>query len=260
MSTTRSPSRKERATKRAGAGTIALILAAPGGRNLADSNLALAEHATALSAEMDWAFVGHGVLHGEPSLDAIVEMALTKGVDEIVIYPFSMSECHFVTRALPECVAAAGATNRATILPPLGRDPGLAAVMMDEALEAAGQARFDPATTRLLIAGQGSRSEPTLVNAVADIAGAVNAMGRFKIVEPAYLERPPFLFNTLASEKIATIVAGFFADKGTHSMHDIPSAIEESGARAVYAGPVGACAAVRHLIAEATRRHTLNAG
>jgi sirohydrochlorin ferrochelatase len=65
------------------------------------------------------------------------------------------------------------------------------------------------------------------------------------------LEEAPFLEDELKHEGVATIVSGFFFGDGMHAGEDVPAAIRETGAHAVYAGPVGRSARVATLIAAA---------
>lgn len=256
MCTTRSLSRKEQATRRPGAAAAALILAAHGESDVPDPNRALREHAAALKDNLACQLIGCGVMNGAPGFDDALAEAISAGADEIIIYPFFMSDGYFVRKLLPEKLAAAGVEERTSLLPPLGLDPGLASVMMEHALAAAGKAGFPPTETRLLVIGHGSKSMPASANATLRVSDDLAAIGNFLSVETAFLEEPPFLLNVLASHKGAWVVSGFFAGNGLHSTHDVPATIEESGARAVYSGPVGASDDVRQLIVEAVKRYT----
>jgi sirohydrochlorin ferrochelatase len=227
------------------------VLAAHGVRGVSKPNHALAEHATAIKTRLNWGFVGHGLLHGEPALEEVLRELVASDFDLIVIYPFFMSNGYFVTDLLPHLVTETGAAGRTTILPPLGSEPGLIDIILKTALAAARQANFKPENTRLLLVGRGSRSEPKAYNAIVQNARQVSDMNRFKNAEAAFTDSPPFLLNALVSDKSPTVIAGFFAGDGTHSIHAVPSAMEEADAQAVYAGAVGSSGAVRDLILNA---------
>ncbi len=238
----------------------ALVLAAHGERNVPDPNRALADHAEALAARGDFGFVGCGVLNGEPPFETALEAFAKSGAQQLVVYPFFMSDGYFVTRVLPERIAAVQIGAAFAILSPLGLDAGLAEVMMNSALSAATDAGMRPGDARLLVAGHGSRSASASANATIRIADELARMGKFAGVSSAFLEEPPFIGDQLASEKTPVVVAGFFAGNGMHSSHDVPSAIEESGVEAVYAGPIGTDPAVQDLVVAALQRHRLGAG
>lgn len=256
MCSTRSPSRKEPATERASAAGLALILAAHGETGVRYPNRALGAHADALKDSAGCLCTGYGVLNGEPDLTAALAQAVSAGAEEFLIYPFFMSDGYFVKQLLPEKLAAAGVEDRARVLPPLGHDPGIAGVMMGQAIAAAENAGFAPAKSRLLVIGHGSKSMPASARATRRISRDLDAMGKFMNVEVAFLEEPPFLLNALAAHKGECVVSGFFASNGIHSTHDVPGTLEETGSPAVYSGPVGVSAEVRKLVVEAVRRHT----
>lgn len=256
MSTTKSHSRKGQATRAVAPAATALVLAAHGERNVSDPNRSLIEHARAVAGRLNLDSVACGVLNGEPLLDTVLEKVAGSGAKALLIYPFFMSEGYFVETVLPERLSASASGLAATILPPLGHDPGLAKVMMAEALAAAKGAGHAPGETRLLIVGHGSKGGRASAEATMRISRKLESLDGFASVATAFLEEPPFIVNQLASEKGPVVVSGFFAGNGMHSTHDVPAAIEETGARAIYAGPVGASPAVRTLIAEAVEKWT----
>lgn len=235
---------------------MALILAAHGETGVPDPNRALGAHASALKDSVACLCTGYGVLNGEPDLGAALAQAVKAGAEEFLIYPFFMSDGYFVKHLLPERLAAAGVEDRTSILPPLGHDPGIAGVMMEQALAAAENAGFVPKKSRLLVIGHGSKSMPASAKATRHISRDLDAMRKFMNVETAFLEEPPFLLNALVAHRGECVVSGFFASNGIHSTHDVPGTLEETGSPAVYSGPVGVSADVRKLVVEAVRRHT----
>ena len=154
-------------------------------------------------------------------------------------------------RYCPERVAAAKADIVPIILPPLGLDAGLVDLMLERAATAARGAGLAPGKTQLLVAGHGSKTEPESAEATCRVAGALAAKELFMGVSTAFIEEPPLIGDQLAREKSPVVVSGFFAGNGMHSSQDIPAAIETSGARAVYAGPIGAEPIIRDLISAA---------
>ena len=77
------------------------------------------------------------------------------------------------------------------------------------------------------------------------------AASPFKAIDVAFLEEEPFVEPVLAVTKAPTVVAGFFFGDGLHAGEDVPAAIRETGAQAIYAGSIGASRRIPELIAGA---------
>ncbi|MDH3581765.1 MAG: hypothetical protein OEM91_14205 [Hyphomicrobiales bacterium] len=229
----------------------ALVLVAHGERQVPDPNRALADHAAALAIRDDFCFVGYGVLNGEPPFEAALEEATKSGAGNLLVYPFFMSDGYFVSTVLPERTAAARAAIAPIILPPLGLDADLVDLMLKRAETEARGARLAPGETQLLVVGHGSKTEPESAEATRRVAAALATAELFMGVSAAFIEEPPFVGDQLAREKSPVVVSGFFAGNGMHSSQDVHAAIKASGARAVYAGPIGAEPAIRDLIVAA---------
>ncbi|GAB4233865.1 MAG: hypothetical protein Kow0032_17430 [Methyloligellaceae bacterium] len=231
----------------------ALLLAAHGERNVPEPNALLAAHADALAELLPHIRVTYGVLNGEPAFEDALLQAAQAGAGRILVYPFFMAEGYFTASALPERVAAAGCSEAVEILRPLGEAAGLPQIMLDDALAAAHRADFDPAATRLLVVGHGSRSDAGSAQATARVADALRERGAFAEVAIALLEEPPGIAEQLEASALPAVVSGFFAGGGMHAARDVPDAIARSRTRAVYAGPVGASPQLRDIIAGAVR-------
>jgi hypothetical protein len=83
------------------------------------------------------------------------------------------------------------------------------------------------------------------------VADAIARTCSFQCVAVSFLEEPPFLEDALAGDHPPTIVSGFFFGDGLHAGEDVPAAISVTGARAVYAGPVGSSGGIPALISRA---------
>ncbi len=229
---------------------VAVILAAHGDRAGATPNAALLRHRDHLASHHHFRSVSAGVLKGEPALEHAVATALASGAGRIAVYPFFMADGYFTGKVLPTRIAEAGAAEACRILPPLGLDSNLPALIHAEALAAAHTANYTPADSRLLLVGHGSELGPASANATRAAAERIAGFGGFAEVVTAFLEEPPFLDDQLAGTRLPTIVAGFFSGDGLHAGEDIPQAIRETGANAIYAGPIGGSPAIPGLIAE----------
>jgi len=190
------------------------------------------------------------VLKGEPSLEAALEAARADGAEDVLIYPLFMAGGYFVQKVLPERIAAAGLIGRSQILTPLGLDPRLPSLMLTDALAAARQAGFAVESSRLLVVGHGSKFGPASAEATRLVADRMAEASLFKEIAVAFLEEEPLVGAALASSE-PTIVSGFFFGDGMHAGEDVPRAIAEANARAVYAGAIGSSPEIPALVAAA---------
>jgi sirohydrochlorin ferrochelatase len=228
---------------------VAAVLASHGDRAGIERNRVLASHTESVRRLAGLPAVMAGVLKGEPSLEAALGEAAAAGAHTILVYPLFMAEGYFATTVLPDRIRAAGFESSTRILPPLGIDPGVVDLMRADALEASRKAGFAPQASRLLVVGHGSKFGPASAQATRVAADRIARGGIFASVATAFLEEPPFLRAELECVETPTIVAGFFYGDGMHAGDDVPAAIEETGARAVYAGPVGYSTGIPSLIA-----------
>ncbi|MEM8743110.1 MAG: AsmA family protein, partial [Pseudomonadota bacterium] len=73
-------------------------------------------------------------------------------------------------------------------------------------------------------------------------------------IDTAFIEEAPFVADALKEYAGQNVVAGFFSGDGMHAGGDIPDAIRETGANAVYTGPVGLHPRVPELIVSSVMR------
>jgi sirohydrochlorin ferrochelatase len=172
-------------------------------------------------------------------LEDAVRAALASGAKCLVVYPMFMAEGYFTRKVLTQRLAALEIPVDVHVLPPLGADPRLPDVIRADALAAAARAGVEAETARLLIVGHGSKIGPASAEATRAVALAVERAGGFGRVETAFLEEPEFLEDALRRDPASpTIVSGFFSGDGLHAAEDVPDAIAETGAAAVYAGSI----------------------
>jgi sirohydrochlorin ferrochelatase len=228
---------------------VAVILAAHGDRGGESPNATLLAHCTRLSADGAFHSVAAGILRGEPVLEDSVRAALASGAKCLAVYPMFMAEGYFTRKVLTQRLAALEIPVDVHVLPPLGADPRLPELMRAEALAAAERAGVAAAAARLLVVGHGSKIGPASAEATRVVAAAIERAGGFGRVETAFLEEPEFLEEALRRDSACpTIVSGFFSGDGLHAAEDVPEAIAETGAAAIYAGPIGKSARVTGMI------------
>ncbi len=230
-------------------GSVAVVIAAHGDRGGSTRNEGLAAHVAALAGTNRFASVSAGVLNGEPSLEDALTKADASGAKQIIIYPLFMSAGYFVKTVLADRVSAAGMKTPTGILQPFGLDNRVPLLMLENTLRAAKDAGLDPATTRLLVAGHGSKFGPENADSTKRAARSLSPHSPFARIETAFLEEAPFIADALGNYSGTSVVAGFFSGDGMHASDDIPEAIQQSGARALYSGPIGLHPRIPELIA-----------
>ena len=228
----------------------AAVLVAHGDRGGLAPNAALRAQAEAVRQLTGLTPVAAGVLKGEPTLEAALAQAAASGATRIAVYPLFMAEGYFM-RKVRERVAATGIAPEPNVLAPLGLDPALPDILVEEAASVASREGIEPKSSRLLIVGHGSKLGPASANATRKAAARAAIARRFASVTTAFLEEEPFLDDILATGKTPTVVAGFFFGEGMHAGEDVPDAIAETGANAIYTGAIGNSPAIAPLIAAA---------
>ncbi|MCU0954512.1 MAG: DUF4202 family protein [Hyphomicrobium sp.] len=233
---------------------VALILAAHGDRGGDQPNSTLLSHASALSDRTVFKSVSSGVLRGEPSLEDVVIAAVEGGARCLAVYPMFMSDGYFTSKVLPQRIDAMGLPVDVHFFQPLGSDPRLPGLMLSLALRTARERNWLPSAVRLLVVGHGSKIGPASAQATRSVSTAIAQSGQFQSVECAFLEEAEFVVDALKRLKeTPTVVLGFFAGDGLHSAEDVPEAISESDAMAVYAGSISKTPELQDLILSAAR-------
>ncbi len=229
--------------------TLAAVLASHGDRGGASPNAALKAQADAVRA-LTGIHIATGMLKGDPTVEQAVADAAATGAPRLAVFPLFMADGYFVQK-VRDRINALGLTPEPQILTPLGLAPELPDILVAEALATAAAAAFDAARSRLLVVGHGSKLGPASATATRKVAARAALARRFASVATAFLEEEPFVEDALRASTAPTVVAGFFFGDGMHAGEDVPDAIEETGANAVYTGAIGNSPAVAPLIAAA---------
>lgn len=219
----------------------AVVLVAHGERGGTMQNASLAAHVGALASDGFIRTVVGGVLNGTPTLGDALAQARSSGAKRILVYPLFMAPGYFVDIKLPDEIHVAGCDDISEILTPLGSDPNLPAIMLRRAVGVARKANLSPALARLVVVGHGSKSgTPASAYATRQFAATLRGRGVFGEVDVAFLEEAPSVQDVLTASKRPTVVIGYFYAAGLHAAEDVPEAIAETGADAIYTGAVGA--------------------
>lgn len=240
--------------------STALVLVAHGDRGGSKRNCWLWSHVEALKQQTRFCRVAAGLLKGAPSLEEALAKVCRGRARRVLVYPVCMSNGYFVNTVLADRVSAAECPLPVNILSPLGLDPRLPPLFLEQSLAAAQASGYASETTRLLVVGHGSKFGPASALATERMAAELRRARRFCKVEPAFLEEPPFLHDALTSDRGPTVIAGFFSGEGMHARGDVPAAIEETGADATYTGAIGVDGRIPSLIEAAVADELLSAG
>ena len=239
MCITRSHSRRAPAIDLGFADKIAVVLVTHGDRAGPVRNKALLSHTNAIYQRAQFCCVTCGVLKGEPLIGEALQKAVQAGPALILVYPLFMSSGYFVETVLARRIAEGDLPVPVRVLPPIGLSARLPELLWKRSLEVACLAEFSPENTRLLLTGHGSKIGRRSAQATAQVARQLVTFNVFNKVQTAFLEEPPLLHNQLAADRGPTVIAGLFASDGLHAYDDVPAAIEETGANAVYTGAIG---------------------
>ena len=227
MSGTRSASRTAPATRRSEAESPALLLCAHGSPG---SGASLARRAAALGRRGGFAEAAGALLYGEPRLE---DVAARLRSGRVYVAPLFLS-MGTTFRALPQAESF-------RLCPPLGAHPRLAAGILEAACSEARRNNWLIGQLALVLAAHGSRRGPASRQATLGLARQISDTGRLGRVACAFLEEPPALDQVLAGlPQRRIIVAGCFAEDGSHAREDVPDLIRRSGRKALYLGPIGA--------------------
>ena len=255
MSGTRSPLRTGQVIKFDGK-KPALLIAAHGDIGGTARNATLRALAGTVRARLADLPVACGVLNGEPSLEgAFAELA----GHQVLVYPLFMSGGHYVENALPARLGLArkgcAGGRDVTILPPLGLDPALPALIARRVREAAPANPCSAAGTSVLVIAHGSATSPQSRLAAETFAGGLRRRLKTGPVRTAYLEEAPFAGDAVAALCAHSLAISFFAGEGSHGGQDVPNILAKAGKSFVpVIGPIGADRQIADLVVAAVRR------
>ena len=254
MCTTRSASRPApviEAPREAPAADATVILVGHGSPRTAQPTLDLKRLAQVLREREGFAAVDVAMLNGIGERPA--EVLARVGADRAVVVPVMMCDGQTVRREIPRAFAEA-CRPRLTFCPPVGTHPGLAALIVRRASEAAQSIGIAASDAALLLIAHGSQRNPGSEQATVLQAGRLVEMRVFREVAAAYLEQPPRIEATLRRLKTPVIAVGLFAAAGRHATQDVADALAAAGRTDVaYFGPIGTDPGIAALVASLVR-------
>ena len=231
-----------------------VLLAAHGERGGGADNASVERLAAELGRRGLAADIAFGFVKGAPTIAQAVKALTTP---RIIVYPLFFSDGYFTKIRLPQLLAEAGlpdAKRSVTILPPLGLDPGLAALVAANAARTMRNNGYAERQTGVVLLAHGSTKDTASRRATDGLAERLRALQRFSAVRSAFLEEEPALESAIERMPGPTVVIGLFAGQGLHGAEDVPRLI--AGLRrpdVAFAGNVGTWD-IADAVAEAVRR------
>lgn len=238
MSSTRSPSPKEPATR------SAILVSHGQPSDPVPAEAELAELATAVARALPGWHVGSATLACPGALDAAVEAA---GPAPLV-YPLFMTEGWFTGENLRKRLAA---VTGARVLPPLGVSPDLPALAADLLKARIAAQGWQAASTRLFLAGHGSGRSPNSARDTRAFAEALGGLMTLAEIRVGFVEEPPYLADQAFDLGETSICLPFFAARGGHVTDDIPEALDLAEFRGLRLDPLGCAPGIAGLVARA---------
>lgn len=170
-----------------------------------------------------------------------------------LIYPLFMAGGWFTASHLPARLAAAGGADW-RILPPFGLDPGVQALTLTLAQEAAARRGLAAADLPLLLAAHGSFRSPAPSEVAHAMVARLRQEAGFTRAEAAFIDQSPRIAEVAAGFPPGALVLPFFAARGGHVTEDLPQALQAAGFSGEVLPPVGLDPRVPGLIRAALRR------
>ena len=225
-----------------------VLLAAHGERGGGADNASVERLAAALSVRNVAAEVGFGFIKGTPTISQAVR-AFT--APRLIVYPMFFSDGYFTGVRLPQLLAEAGrASLTIRMLPPLGLDPGLAALVAAKVTQATRANGLTDGQAAVVLLAHGATNNAASRRATERLAEQLRARTQFSAVACAFLEEAPTLDAAIERLPDPAVVVGLFAGEGLHGAEDVRRLIAGLGRPDVaFAGNVGTWQETADLVA-----------
>jgi sirohydrochlorin ferrochelatase len=227
--------------------TTALLIAAHGERLPGAGNESVARIAGAIRERGIVSEVAAGFINGTPAIaDALGGFAARR----VIVYPLFASNGYFTRDRLVQLIdEASGEDREIEILPPLGHDRGLPALIVDHTRRAALENGVSPKSSTAILLGHGSRRNPASRHAAERIAAEIAKCEVCRDVAVAFLEERPHLDDAVQSVDGPAIVVGMFSGDGLHGARDAPRLVEQLGRSDVfYSGVIGSAPGIENMV------------
>jgi sirohydrochlorin ferrochelatase len=234
-----------------------LLLAAHGERRTDADNVGVAALARRLAAEGVAAEVAAGFVKGAPSIDDAIRALAPR---DVVVYPLFLADGYFTRVALPRLIGKVrhDSARLIKVLPPLGLDPALVDVIVDEARAVAQASGISQEEIAVVLLAHGSTKDKASRTATEQLADRVRECRRFREIRIALLEEPPSLAEAVDDVRGPVVVVGLFTGEGMHGVDDAERLVAALAREdVILIGPVGTFAGIAAVIGAAVARHGL---
>jgi sirohydrochlorin ferrochelatase len=208
------------------------LLIGHGSTRYPDAAAAMRLHAQTLKMR-GWC-VEIAMLNGQPTVaDALVRL----GSASVRAVPFFMEDGYFSKVAIPRAVEAV-APGAVRYAEPVGVHDAMASIMVRQALAGCAALGVAPGSAAVVAIGHGSASSPGRTLALHRHCSRVADTGAFAAVRAACLEEAPFAGGVLAALRpYPVVVTGYFANRASHVLEDVPALLAAERAARGAAGP-----------------------
>ncbi len=173
----------------------------------------------------------------------------------VLIYPFFMSDGWFVREELPRRLRNHG-IQAANILPPFGREPGVARLCEAAVTKTALMSGVPVQEMSVLLVGHGSETRRQPFQSVTQIARHLARSGKFREVRAGFLEGAPSVATAARLPPPAACVP-LFTGRAGHVTEDLPRSLAGAGWSGALLEPLGLWPEVSEVIAGALRRYQM---
>jgi len=177
-----------------------------------------------------------------------LEATLARLSENVLVYPFFMSDGWFVRKALPDRLACVGPV---TLVPPFGLEPQLpelAAGMIRRAMASHG---LQVESSCILLSAHGTVRSLNAARAAQGFADRLEYLLPGVTVKIGFIEQDPFIRDVAAQLGGPVFSLPFFALNGDHYQQDILPVLDQSGLSGLRLPVLGAHPFVPGLIARA---------
>lgn len=174
-----------------------------------------------------------------------LDIALGAAGGACLVYPLFMTDGWFVRSALPKRLGDVPAR----ILPPLGVDPALPALVADHLITVLQTRGWRADETCLLVASHGSGRSPRSKQATEAFTVRLAARLPFGDIRTGYVEEPPRIGDMVRDCPSPALCLPFFAAYGGHVKEDITEALAAGAFPGPLLDPIGTFDAIPELIA-----------
>jgi sirohydrochlorin cobaltochelatase len=235
-----------------------LILVGHGSVRCPGPGQQLERHALSLARRGLFAEVRTATLHGVCPPDEALRSVES---ERVYVMPMFMCNGQYSRDRVPEAFGLSGTAARPNgrtvhLCPPIGLDPGLAALIARRATERLAGRGISAGDASLLLIGHGSPTESASRQATEAQALRIRRTGAFGRVDTAYLEEPPALAEVLGTLSGPVAAVALLATQGPHAREDIGRLIADDGiADIAYIGAIGGDEAISEVIVESLGRY-----